>query len=237
MNDVSNIRDALAQLDRRLGEIRQQVGRILHDPEAPSSESGTRAEQSAPPRASASPPSPPPQPPEAQPSSEDAPPAPTAPTLSEPVVAFAGGPTGDDADAHIQQLEQLRAQLITGTRELIRSYELQLDALEGALAVASRAQFEGTVTLVVSGVRRAQMLAQLENALAGADGVELAEVSRYEDGKAQVDLTLARPVELIEELIRVLPAGSAIRSTAPDGIEVEMAASEAHPGAAADPES
>ncbi len=204
MNDVSDIRDALAQLDRRLGEIRQHVGRLLQDEERPTGGPGAVAEEAAP-----------------EPLEEASPPPMQPPPPPEPGVG-----DRDIADAQIQRLRELREELLRGTRELVHSYERQLDALEASFAPAPPPApvFEGTVSLVVTNVTGVAVLAEVEAAVRGVGGVERAAVSRYSGQEASIDLTLARPVELVAPLSDALPKGSAIRAITADEITVELGA-------------
>jgi len=249
MNDVSDIRDALAQLDRRLGEIRQHVGRLLQDDErppaggpgpAPEPEPESPAPEPAAPEASATDaaapeavvrdatPEPSPEPEISAPISGE-PAAASGPDLSEEVAPASGAGDRDTADAQIQKLRELRAELMKGTRELVHSYELQLDALEATFASAPPPApvFDGTVRLLMTNVSGIAALAEVEAAVRRLDDVERAGVTRYAGQDADIEITLARPTELVAPLSDALPKSSAIRTITGDEIVVELEALDA----------
>lgn len=212
-NDVSDIRETLDQLDRRLGELRRQLAGLAEDPRpaAPPAPPPARRLQSVP------------LPPELMSGGiAGVTEAPTPPTPD---------PYPDHVAVQIQQLMTVRNQLLAGARELVRAYERQLDVLERLAASgqplahealpappapvqeqARPAFFEGPVTLVVSGAHRIQTIQVLEDALSRARYVEQVYVRRCHRGQVWLELTLSGGSELLGEFNRVLPFPFAVTS-------------------------
>lgn len=234
--DVSDIRETFDQLDRRLGELRRQIAAIAQDPQ---------------PAAPLAPPPPrrlhavPPPPPAAEPAA-------IASTLSgQPASVPQANP--DVIASQIQQLMAVRDQLLAGTRELVRTYERQLDLLEQmtaselltggealsaavaaapapeptvplAAAPAPRTLFEGMVTVAVSGADRIQTIEVLQDALSRAPHVEQVYVRRCHRGQAWLELTLSTGTELLGDLDRVLPFPFAVTSASDAEIALHLEA-------------
>jgi hypothetical protein len=125
----------------------------------------------------------------------------------------------------MDQLLSLRERLLSDARELIRSYEGEIAALERRFGITSPPQlFEGVVALVVTGIPRIQTLVALEEALLATDGVAQAFVRHYDRGEAWFEITLVQPVALTAELAELLPMPFAVRSTTANEIELKRQA-------------
>ncbi len=124
----------------------------------------------------------------------------------------------------MDQLVSLRERLLSDARELIRSYEDEIAALESRFGIASPPPlFEGVVTLVVRGIGRIQTLVAMEEALLETEGIAQAFVRHYDRGEAWLEITLDRALPLRTELAEALPAPFEIRSTTASEIVLELA--------------
>ncbi len=299
---MSDLRETLDQLDRRLDDLRHKIATLAEEPRAaaapgaparapeppastphppPTPEPSPRAPAASPHSGSAEGPSEgdrpkgldvlfgraaPPGPeaeieheiePEAEiepePASEPEPPPPPEPAPAsgqppEPAPAAEPAPPPGaervQVAAQIQELIDLRDQLLADSRELVRAYGQKLDTLEqmaaaGLAAVAAVSPgaadesppaesppaaswageqqgvfFEGTVTLVVSGAHQVQTIEVLEDSLGRASQVEQVYIRRCFQGQVWLELTLSSEVELVDELGRVLPFRFAVISLA-----------------------
>lgn len=224
--DVPDIRETLAQLDRRLADLRHQIDDLVTEPEPP-------------------PPPPPPAPSSA--------PLPTAAELES---AYAGRPEpGREAirphasqiqaaseavgqlGVQIKQLLTIRERLLADAEQLLAGYERQLreletlDASEVEAALAALlpapsiietaagvpefpsrpAFFDGLMTITVAGVHRIQTIQVLEDSLSRVRHVERVYIRHWHAGQLLLELTLSAGVELIGELNRVLPFRFAVQ--------------------------
>jgi hypothetical protein len=150
---------------------------------------------------------PPPEPPLEPLAAESAPPQPPASEASSP---------------EAERLATLRERLLNDARELVRTYERELDALQEAFGITTPTLFEGVVTLKVGGVQRTQDLLMLEEALRTGEGVDDASVRHYDRGEAWLEISLDHPVALAEELARLLPFNFAIRSETSNEIVLDL---------------
>lgn len=239
MNDVSDISQILDQVDRRLGEIRQQIVRISGDAELsevrkappvpmpesiapePERELGAPPEPLPPLPDEAPPPPPdeappPPEPPAPPPPPEQPPPR-EPPPLPEPPLP------PPQASAEMDQLLSLRERMLSDARELIRSYEDEIAALESRFGIAAPPPvFEGVVTLVATGIVRIQTLVAIEEALLGIEGVAHALVRHYDRGEAWFEVTLDRSLPLTRELAQALPLPFEVRSATANEVVLEL---------------
>lgn len=220
--DVPDIRETLAQLDRRLADLRHQIDDLVTEPE----------------------PAPPPPPP-----ARSSVPVPTAAELESAYFergSEAAGPRASQVEAasaavdrlgdQIKQLLMIRERLLNDAEQLLAGYERQLRELEAfdvseveaavaALAPASTekgtdfpelaprpAFFEGLMTVSVAGVGRIQTIQVLEDSLSRVRQVEEVYIRRWHAGLLLIELTLSAGVELIGELNRVLPFPFAVQS-------------------------
>jgi hypothetical protein len=123
----------------------------------------------------------------------------------------------------MDQLLSLRERLLSDARELIRSYEDEIAALESRFGIASPPPvFEGVVTVVATGIGRTQTLVALEEALLAIDGVVQASVRHYDRGEGWFEITLDRPVPLTTDLADVLPLPFEVRSTTANEIVLSL---------------
>ncbi len=225
--DVPDLRETLAQLDRRLDDLRHQINGLVTEPEP------------------ALPPPP------AAPSSVP------VPTAAEIERAYAGPPalgreaTGPQASqlqaaseavgqlgVQIKQLLTIRERLLSDAEQLLAGYERQLRELEtldvldveAALAAllpapgltetgagspefpARPAFFDGVMTITVVGVHRLQTIQVLEDSLSRVRQVDRVYIRRWHAGQLLFELTLSAGVELVGELNRVLPFPFAVQS-------------------------
>lgn len=230
---MPDIRDTLAQLDRRLADLRHQINDLVTEPE----------------------PAPPPPPPARSSLS--------VPTASELEGAYdeGGSERGPRAaaveaaseavgqlGAQVRQLLTIRERLLNDAEQLLAGYERQLRELEAldaseveaavaalvsgpapaqtgrdASGVPSRpAYFEGMVTITVVGVGRIQTIQVLEDSLSRVRHVEQVYIRRWHAGQLLLELTLSGGVELIGELNRVLPFPFAVQSATGQEIGITL---------------
>lgn len=222
--DVPDIRETLAQLDRRLADLRHQINDLVTEPE----------------------PAPPPPPP-----ARSTVPVPTAAELESAYVERASEPRGprqplgevasgavDQLGAQIRQLLTMRERFLNDAEKLLASYERQLreleafDASEVEAALAALASpsgpaevgvspaevqprpavFDGVMTITVVGVGRIQTIQVLEDSLSRVRHVERVYIRRWHAGLLLFELTLSAGVDLVGELNRVLPFPFAVQS-------------------------
>lgn len=241
---MTDLNETLAQLDRRLADVRQQVAGLAagSDPPPPPAP--------PPPRRSLPVPNTDPEPetadetapPAGQATDEPDPPGPQAPdrvgqeTEGDAAHSFRverlappPDPTAPDRigqlGAQIEQLLTVRDRLLDDARDLVRSYERQLEEIEreetsGLQAASSLlweppaeldmeagrpAFFDGLVTVAVAGVDRIQTIEVLEDSLSRIHHVQDVYVRRWQAGTVWFELGLTGGVELLGELNRVLP--------------------------------
>jgi hypothetical protein len=236
-NVVPDIRETMAQLDRRLAELRDQISDLVTEPEAP--------------------------PPLPSPAASSV----ALPTAAELERAYAGRPgsasggTGPQSSqtqaaadavgqlgAQIKELLTIRERLLGDAEQLLAGYERRLRELEspdsaeleqalawlarspgrsetpvGVSEFASRpAFFEGLMTIAVAGVHRIQTIQVLEDSLSRVRHVERVYIRRWHAGQLLVELTLSAGVELVGELNRVLPFPFAVRSATGHEIAITL---------------
>jgi hypothetical protein len=235
--DVPDIRETMAQLDRRLADLRHQISDLVTEPE----------------------PSPPPPPP-----ARSSLPLPTATEIeraaydeSQPGQAAAGprpapvqAASGvvDQLGAQIKQLLTLRERLLNDAEQLLAGYERQLRELEaldvsgveaalrallpapglgeagpGTSELPSRpAFFDGVMTITAAGVHRLQTIQVLEDSLSRVRHVERVYIRRWHAGQLLFELTLSAGVELLGELNRVLPFPFGVQSATGQEIGITL---------------
>ena len=92
-----------------------------------------------------------------------------------------------------------------------------------ALSGTDAGQGGGTVILTVAPLSDVATAAALEYRLGGIEGVEEARLHQLGESCATIELRLAHPVRLAEELLSVLPAAAEIHDS-PEGLRVELRA-------------
>jgi hypothetical protein len=233
--DVPDMRETMAQLDRRLADLRDQIKNLVTEPE----------------------PAPPPPPPSASsvplPTAADIESAYGGAAAPEPVASRTAGAQAaseavDQLGVQIRQLLTLREQLLNDAERLLAGYERQLRELESldvseveaalgallstpgpggsaaaaAVPPARPAFFEGVMTIAVSGVHRIQTIQVLEDSLSRVRHVEHVYIRRWHAGELMFELTLSAGVELIGELNRVLPFPFAVQSATGQEIGITL---------------
>jgi hypothetical protein len=196
-NDVSSIRETLAQLDDRLEDLRQQVARLTDEPAAVPAEPtpGTPSRFSVT-RLSGG--------------SED----PHQARASEaPAFDATHSAVHPETAVEIKELLAACDRLLRETRELMGARNADQ---------ARPAFFEGTVTLVALGANLLQTVEVLEDSLVRARQVTRAYIRRVHAGEARVELSLTGGVDLVGELNRVMPFPFAVRSATREEIVITL---------------
>ena len=236
--DVPDIRETLAQLDRRLADLRHQINDLVTEPD----------------------PAPPPPPPPRS----SVPPPPQAAELEreyagqsargvsslgpQPAQVRAVSEAVGQLGAQVKELLTMRERLLNDAERLLAGYERrirELEALdptdvEAALAALASppeitetaatvadapsrpAFFDGLMMVSVVGVGRIQTVQVLEDSLSRVRNVERVYIRRWHAGRLLLELTLSGGVELLGELNRVLPFSFAVHSATGQDITISL---------------
>jgi hypothetical protein len=90
---------------------------------------------------------------------------------------------------------------------VLERYERAVAALEASLDERAAPDREPAVVLDAGPFAGADELSEFERALAGLPGARGVRVRGFEGDRAQLELRLARPLDLVEELRGALPDG------------------------------
>jgi hypothetical protein len=234
MNERRDVESSLADMDRKLRELQKELAMVSREPQPPpAAEPAPEPEPEPEPLAAAPTPPPPAPPPEAAaPDPPDPPDAPTAPlaaeSQAEAIVAEARAEAArivDEAAARvaaigrqIDELQRLRDEVQRSARALVEEYEraLRYEAApepappEHAAAPARAAgdpEFEDRVVVNAGPFTDIATLGAFEQALARLPQAEDVFVHGFEGNRALIEVKLAAPVALLDEMRRALPFG------------------------------
>ena len=201
MDERRDVQASLADMDRRLREIQHELDLLSQPSQNPPPTSATSDPPAAP-----------------------APPAaPDAQAEADAIVARSRAEAARIVDeaaeqvaaigAQIDEFQRLRDELQRSAQALVAEYERAVQpSAPGTSATpepttprAEGRQFEGEVVLDAGPFADIEALGTLERALAGLAQTEDVYVRGLQGNRALIDVKLAGPVPLLEELRRVLP--------------------------------
>lgn len=245
--DVPDIRETLAQLDRRLADLRHQIDDLADTPEpAPPPPPPARRDLPLPP------------PPDLGDHPATLPAATAAAPEAERARARALSEGIGQLGSQIEQLLTVRERLLADARQLVASYARALDDLEhqdisqarsalasllsrpapplqekepatgadpgagGRAGLSRPAFFEGMVNVSVTGATRIQTIQVLEDSLSRVRHVEQVYIRRWHAGQLWLEVTTSGGVDLIGELNRVLPFPFAVQSATAREIMISL---------------
>jgi hypothetical protein len=115
--------------------------------------------------------------------------------------------------AQVDDLLRFRDELRSSAQDLIADYRTVLDGGEAQ---------EAGVLLDAGPFGELATLASFEQALTQIPEVQKVHVRSFQEGRAQVELTLDRPVPLIERMRAVLDHRFTVTGAAPDRVTIEL---------------
>ncbi len=236
--DVPDIRETLAQLDRRLADLRHQINDLVTEPD-PAPPPPPPGRSSVPPPSSAA---------ELETEYARQSARGVAPPGPHPAQVQAVSEAVGQLGAQVKELLTMRERLLNDAEQLLAGYERRIRELEAldpsdvetALAAlasppeitdpggsvtdtSSRpAFFEGLMTVAVVGVGRIQTVQVLEDSLSRVHNVGRVYIRRWHAGRLLLELTLSGGVELLGELNRVLPFSFAVHSATGKDITISL---------------
>jgi hypothetical protein len=224
MTESRDVQSSLADMDRKLRELQRELAMVSRGPEGPAF---------SPPAFSATPPAP------------DPPPAPAAEAdahaKAQEIVADARAEAarivGEAAERvaaigrQIDELQRLRDELRQSAQALVEEYERALrTAPAGDVPPASAPappqvdgrEFDGQVVIDAGPFTDIATLGAFEQALARLPQAEDVYVREFTGSRALIDLLLAAPVALLDEMRRAAPVGFGLVEVGDGRITIEV---------------